>query len=309
MDARFVARSIARPVRGLLQPWAFNARVLAVFPQVCDLIGVDGQVLALVDAEVGDGPLNVVMGSAPAGGVGGFREILAHVKPGMLVQMEGALLRVGDLTVDLTGAATWEPRPPWEELRARRALWQGQWPALRALALEQAPPDSLLRLLHADAVAEGDLARATQAAAGAAGALLRAGWAGSTASLREGAAWLAGLGGGLTPAGDDFLCGVMLAAWLAHPDPGAFCQAILEVAIPRTTTLSAAFLQAAGRGECGAAWHRLLAALAEGDPAGTVAALAGVLSHGATSGADALAGFLGMVLSPWGRSSSAPRSA
>ncbi len=298
MDTHFAARSIARSIHGLLQPWAFNARVLAVFPQVCDLISAGGQVLALVDAGVGEGPLNIVVAATPVaeGGRGSFQEVLARLKPGMPASLEGTILLAGDLAVDLAGAAVWEPRPPWEERRAQSAALLERLPALRTLAVEQAPPESLLRLLRAGAGVEGELARATQAAVGAAGALLRAGWAGSVASLREGAAWLAGLGGGLTPAGDDYLCGALLAAWLAHPDPGAFCQTIIEVAVPRTTTLSAAFLQAAGRGECGAAWHRLLAALTAGDPAGISAALADVLSQGATSGADTLAGFLGAVL-------------
>jgi hypothetical protein len=105
-------------------------------------------------------------------------------------------------------------------------------------------------------------------------------------------AWLAGLGGGLTPAGDDLLCGAMLAAWLAHPDPAGFCRGVVETAVPRTTMLSAAFLHAAGRGECGAAWHRLLAALAAGADDEIAAATAAVLAHGATSGADALTGFV-----------------
>ena len=122
--------------------------------------------------------------------------------------------------------------------------------------------------------------------------LLRAGWAGDLSLLREGAAQLAGLGAGLTPAGDDFLCGLMLWAWLAHPDPEALCRVVVEAAAPRTTTLSAALLRAAGRGECSAAWHRLLAALATGDEGRILAATQRVLAHGATSGAAALAGFL-----------------
>ena len=110
--------------------------------------------------------------------------------------------------------------------------------------------------------------------------------------LETGAAQLAGLGGGLTPAGDDFLTGVMLWAWLAHPSPRSQCRLLVKAAAPRTTTLSAAFLQAAARGECGVAWHVLLAALSEGGDAELATAVQDVLSHGATSGADALAGFL-----------------
>jgi hypothetical protein len=96
----------------------------------------------------------------------------------------------------------------------------------------------------------------------------------------------------LTPAGDDFLAGVMLWAWLAHPSPHRVCQILLEEAVPRTTVLSAALLSAAAVGECSAPWHRLLQALPAGDEHGITKAAHHVLSFGNTSGADSLAGFL-----------------
>jgi hypothetical protein len=129
---------------------------------------------------------------------------------------------------------------------------------------------------------------------------LREGWQGNPIPLQMGASRLAGLGGGLTPAADDFLCGVMLWAWLAHPSPPSLCHLLLEAAAGRTTALSAAFLRAAARGECSAAWHRLLAELAgwRGDQPTADArerleqSVGDVLSFGSTSGGDTLAGFL-----------------
>jgi len=47
-----------------------------------------------------------------------------------------------------------------------------------------------------------------------------------------------------------------------------------------------------GAGECDAAWHDLLAVLAEDRASGLEAAVRAVLAHGATSGADMLAGFV-----------------
>jgi hypothetical protein len=123
---------------------------------------------------------------------------------------------------------------------------------------------------------------------------LRAGWTYDMAQLQEGAIRLAGLGRGLTPSGDDFLTGVMLWAWLAHVKPHSVCRALVDAAADRTTTLSAAFLRAAARGECMAAWHRLLFALSEGSDEELAAAVGTVLAYGATSGTDALAGFLWM---------------
>jgi len=121
------------------------------------------------------------------------------------------------------------------------------------------------------------------------------GWEGNSGQLREGAAQLAGLGSGLTPAGDDFLTGVMLWAWLAHSNPREFSRALVAAAAPRTTTLSAAFLRAAAEGECSAPWHRVLAALVGGAEDVLAASIRQVVACGATSGADTLAGFLWMA--------------
>jgi len=105
---------------------------------------------------------------------------------------------------------------------------------------------------------------------------------------------LAGLGGGLTPAGDDFILGALLAAWagLYGPSAPALAAGVAKAAAAATTTLSAAYVRAAARGECSAYWHRLFAALLQPQTGEAPAALAALLAVGHTSGADALAGFL-----------------
>ena len=287
-----VARSISRPVRErlyLLREGRPTARVLAVFERACDLITQDGDVLALVTPQIGDGPLNIV--------VDGAEELFAGVDPGapVTLELEEEQLWIGGLGVDLGVATVWEPRPDWNALRARRAAIAPHLPLLRALCLRHAPPDSLLALLGAPPPG-GAPAGAILSTAQEAAERLREGWEGDLERLQEGAARLAGLGSGLTPAGDDFLTGAMLWAWLAHPTPGPLCCALVEVAVPRTTTLSAAFLRAAARGECSAPWHALLAALSAGlseeGEAKITAAVQEILARGATSGADSLAGFL-----------------
>jgi len=204
----------------------------------------------------------------------------------------------------------WEPRPDWDTLRARRDGIRSSLPLLRDLCLCMAPAGSLLDLENTPAPpVHGGALRAIFSAAQRAAEALREGWGGRVERLHEGALGLAGLGSGLTPAGDDFLTGTLLWAWLAHPVPAPFCRALVEAAIPRTTVLSAAFLRAAARGECSASWHGLLEALGEGVgdrvPAPPVhggariasqhrlfTAVQELMAHGATSGADSLAGFL-----------------
>src|SRR5512137_2453249 len=113
MSTHLIARSIARPIQELLQPWTFNARVLATFDRVCNLATAAGDVLALVDAGVGDGPLNVVVEAAPAAGEPGpvnAGEVLAALKPGMPARIEEGVLRIGDQVAVLEGAVAWEPR-------------------------------------------------------------------------------------------------------------------------------------------------------------------------------------------------------
>ncbi|UCC65413.1 MAG: DUF2877 domain-containing protein [Anaerolineae bacterium] len=283
----FCARSISRPVRERLDRGRCIAHVLAIFEHACDLLTPDGDVLALVTPQVGDGPLNIVMD--------GTAGLFAGVAPGAPVTLEPKRLMGSGLDVDLKQAAVWEPRPDWNRLRGRRAEILACLPLLRALCLHQAPPESLLALLKPTRSRDG-LNETIFSAAQKAAAALRDGWRGDLLQLQEGVAGLAGLGGGLTAAGDDFLVGAMLWAWLAHPAPNLFCRTLTEVAVPSTTTLSVAFLGAAARGECSAPWHGLLAALSEGVEIKITAAVQEVLAHGATSGADALAGFLHLAL-------------
>jgi hypothetical protein len=292
---QLVARSISRPVRERLHRLCqdqSNACVLAVFERACDLVTHDGDVIALVSPQIGDGPLNVV--------VDGAADLFARVHTGAPVRLEEERLWVGGLAIDLKGAAGWEPRPDWITLRERRAAIASCLPLLHATCLRPAPTGSLLALLGAPP--HGNvLTGSTFAAAREATQALRESWAGDAERLQAGASGLAGLGGGLTPAGDDFLTGAMLWAWLAHPAPARLCRALTEAAVDRTTTLSAALLRAAARGECSAPWHALLAALSEGlgdeGEARITAAVQEILARGATSGADSLAGFL--CLSHW----------
>jgi hypothetical protein len=237
----------------------------------------------VVTPEVNDGPLNVVLEEGPWD--------LTTIESGAPVQTDGERLQVGAWVIELADAALWEPQPDWEALRARRAAIEAQLPALRATCVDRARVESLLAVLDSATRANGPRAAIPTAVWMALDAL-KAGWTGYGDQLREGAAQLAGLGPGLTPGGDDFLCGAMLWAWLAHPRPGAVCRAIAQTAAPRTTTLSAALLRAAAQGECGACWHALFNALTGGHDAKIAEAAQQVLIRGATSGADALAGFL-----------------
>ena len=268
-----LALSISRSVQHLTgAPKPVNLRVLAVFDRACDLVAPGGQVVALVTPDIGDGPFNIVVEAH----VGEW----SSIEPGTPAQIQASVLRLSGMQITLTQAIAWEPRPDWNALRQQRAAISRHLPQLQA-TVQATSTEGLLVSLEETTGTGTDLEKA-----------LYAGWQGDLAQLQRAAKGLAGLGQGLTPAGDDFLCGLMLRAWLAHPAPREFCREIAQAAAPRTTTLSAAFLRAASRGECSAAWHELLYALACDADEGLDQAARNVLAYGETSGADTLAGFL-----------------
>lgn len=111
--------------------------------------------------------------------------------------------------------------------------------------------------------------------------------------LFAGARSIAGLGQGLTPSGDDFLCGVMTAVWLFDSTPEAICTPIFAGMEGQTTTLSTGLARAIAAGHVNQSWLDFLCVLAVNDrPKDLKPALMEVLSVGASSGADLMAGFL-----------------
>lgn len=109
-------------------------------------------------------------------------------------------------------------------------------------------------------------------------------------ALAEEAVMLIGLGPGLTPSGDDFLGGVMLALHHVHRETQARgLWRWLEPRLARTSAISAAHLAAAAAGEGHEALHAALAHLFQRQP-GWPAALDRLDAIGHCSGWDALAG-------------------
>ena len=100
--------------------------------------------------------------------------------------------------------------------------------------------------------------------------------------LDKGAHLIRGCGAGLTPAGDDFLCGMMLACRLRRN--WAMAQTLLRHALGQNL-VSNAFLKMAAKGCVNVAVQRLL-------QAPTDAAVKKVCAFGHSSGADLLCGLL-----------------
>ncbi len=255
-----------------------QAVVHSVFDQACNLRNEREEWLSLALPASGIGPFTIVVTLL----AGGFRHWLA---PGMPASITRHTLALPPLSIHLAGAALWESCPDW----------QGVPPQALAAALARLPawlpPCSLTQTPY---VATAQKAQAA----------LQAGFQqGDLAACCHGAQQLGGVGPGLTPAGDDFLLGVMAALWLVWPAARArlFNQAIAAAAGPRTTSLSAAWLAAAAVGNVSSHWHQLLPALSAGQPDALKAAVDAIVTIGASSGADALAGFVwaGQILVQW----------
>jgi hypothetical protein len=210
--------------------------------------------------------------------------------------VEGQVLRIGDrddpdavvCQVDLSTAARWDPRPDWEALRPRWARIAERAAVIADVLSAYEPEVGDWRSTIADATALFCRCQLTH-----------------VVSLRipHSAIYnLIGLGPGLTPAGDDWLAGWLLAGWLKEGGRGvrSIADLILAAAAERTTTLSRAFLECAAAGEADENWHALLNALASESSTDLPIYHSThiILSHGATSGAAMLAGFLAGISHP-----------
>jgi hypothetical protein len=245
-----------------------SAKILHVFDHACNLCNERREIVSIVTQEIGPGPFSLVVESDVR-----FSEELSLAS---LVFTSTEQLSLGAVTIQIVDAEVWDACPDWKALHAerysiRRRLGQVSEALLPVSHYRGVSRTGAFPTLLASSIAAADIAACIHAAQK-----------------------LAGLGQGLTPAGDDFLMGAVYAAWIIHPHEVASCIAaeIAKVATPLTTSLSAAWLRAAAKGEAGILWHRLFDALISGNETAIDLHTSNILSIGATSGADALAGFI-----------------
>ena len=115
-----------------------------------------------------------------------------------------------------------------------------------------------------------------------------------------GAAGILGLGSGLTPSGDDFLCGFLCAAGCSAEASGEFgpdsLVAVLgeavEEGISATGAISASFLRCASRGFFSRDLYGAAVSIAQNDAVAGAASIRRLCGLGHSSGADTATGFL-----------------
>ena len=282
------ARSIASPTLAWLRD-PVPARVLHVFQDACNLIAEDGEIISLVKPTIGDGPFNIILDPL---------EFSDHISAESAVSFDNRQIRIGALEIALTPAQVWEPRFDWKSFRDKKDSLSLSAGALGEVLVKVAPVDSFVQLIHPreSAVREIEaqiLLSAQEPARLIVQGLLR----GDEELCRTSARKLAGLGAGLTPDGDDFMMGCILALWGCWAGEGVEQVASwvsLEADL-RTTTLAAAWLRAASRGECSERWHDLLQAILRENEEKIRSAAQAIIQQGHSSGASALAGFTAVL--------------
>jgi hypothetical protein len=253
-----------------VKEWLTNSRhsrILHVFDRVCNLINERGEILSVVSPEIRNGPFNMVIEKEVC-----FSRHLSIESP---ISIFPNKLIIAHLTINTTNAKLWNPRPDWERLHTRRYEIFDRLTSLSLLNYQPSIPESIFSTLSR-ALANADISTA-----------------------RTATSQLAGLGQGLTPSGDDFIMGAILAAWIIHPVNIAkdFADDLAGTAASLTTSLSAAWLKSAGKGEAGSLWHDFFDGLSSENEMSIQGALEKLHTVGHTSGDDALAGFASTIIS------------
>lgn len=262
-----------RPINALtsvstVNEWLANSRyprILHVFDHACNLINERREVFSIVTPQIGNGPFNLVV----EGGVL-FSE---HLNIESQISILENQIILGNLTIKVGNPKLWNPRPNWRMLHIKRDDIVNH--LMKQSILDLRSPISQFSNIFLSSIATADLPS-------------------SLTAVHE----LAGLGIGLTPAGDDFITGALCAAWIIHPPEIAslLAKATAETAALLTTSLSAAWLRSAGRGAAGILWHGCFDALVSGNMQDIQESMERILAVGETSGADALSGFMGVLM-------------
>ncbi|MGZ9226157.1 MAG: DUF2877 domain-containing protein [Anaerolineales bacterium] len=283
------AISLAPDAKGWLTT-TLLPRFLHIFDHACNLINERGEVLSIVAPQIGNGPFNLVIEDCFC-----FTEHLNPQSPGSI---SASYFTLGALTVYTADAKLWKPRPDWERIHDQREdilnplmSLRLQWSSIQSKHRNDTGIASSQQTLRAMTEITNSQALISSLSIAVANA--------DISSARKLTSQISGLGVGLTPSGDDFLMGAIYAAWIIHPPEVAdvLAQEIAETAAPLTTSLSAAWLRSAGKGEAGNLWHEFFDALLSAHTSQIQETMKNILAVGETSGADALAGFVGVFKS------------
>jgi hypothetical protein len=260
-----------------------EGRVFQAFERSCNLINSQGAILSLVSTELGPGPFAITVEREGSPRIDTLK-IWDEVNLFSRVRFSVDQIQIGSIRVDLSKAAIWNPVPAWEAILPGN-LAQTYRILSRLLSFHSTAYDS----------SKNERFKASTS-------ILLAASMGLSMGLREndigqarrGAKKIAGLGCGLTPAGDDFLMGFIYSLWSQWDSRKAqdWASELVRAAAPQTTQLSATWLEAAANGQAAEPWHRLVEAMLGANTLDQIDAANRILATGHTSGSDALTGYV-----------------
>lgn len=272
------------------------ARVGAVFEHSF-YIATPRQWMCVGSASMGSGPMNVRCAACGPD----WRASDLRVNDGVHIDPPCVHVRPG-LALCFAGAPTWRPPPAPEPSRKR--LRDGL-AALEAVVDGRAPSEGLAALLgrpRSGAQLPPVAAAAREPSARLRERLRAAFASGETPAPRDLGCLesLLGLGPGLTPSGDDFIVGALVALHLLGCGElrDALWRSLRALAPESTNEISGAHLSAAARGFASAALHDILNDVLAGNADRLDARIRAIDAIGHTSGWDALAGAVA-VLHAW----------
>ena len=266
-------------------------------------VSLAGVWICVGPVDLGAGPLNILCDKWPDG-----RSASDLLKIGDGAEIEKGVLRAGGITVRLAAAALWRPKPSgaWSRATLARGL-----AAFNEALPSILPQEGLARILRGSGHKDTPILAAAQKPIQHLTQLLHDARDGDAGEVNSGPiVSLIGLGPGLTPSGDDYLGGALVALSLTGHiglRDRIWC-AVKPQLCKGTNDVSRAHLGAAAEGFGSAALHGLLGAILVGAADAISAAIAPVAAIGHTSGWDALAGAITVLRSLRGQSRSAPLS-
>ena len=268
-----------------------EATIIGVFRRSLYVENTFGRVACIGERGIGPGPLNALCEFS--GGVD-FTQI---VEPGSPAKIRDGWMQLGPrVKIDISRPMEWEPEPfpvGWS-----LEFFLENLPVLVQWIAETGPREGLAPLI-AQVVSGEEISYED--------AFHRISWGGiadfgrwlSYSLNGEGndefpasARRLVGLGPGLTPSGDDFWCGVMIALRAVGCSNilEKVSDAVLELAEERTTKISRAHMECAAGGQGAQALHETISAMGMADEAHLSSALRELDKIGHSSGWDSLAG-------------------
>jgi hypothetical protein len=235
------------------------------------------KLLCTVGPEAGPGPLNLV-----------FDDFDAQLLGASVELAQDGVLSAGGLAFDTRQAQRYDSALPSAQNVCSRA--QENAGKFLSLLLKKAPELSFARALEPQPGPESGFAGELMRAAREGMELLQKG------HYYDAARKLRGTGVGLTPSGDDFLCGYLLGINVLEHAHGKNLnyrkQTIYGAALSGRNPLTDAFLSCACEGGAGWRIKQLFEAMAGTAAVTPQRAVEAAIDHGATSGADTAAGFI-----------------